>query len=185
MISDKLADLSKAEVLDKLTRQEIGPLLLQLSSIQSMLATRLLETIPNPAIDASNPDRLITVDTAADRLSFTPQYLYDLIRKGQFPAIREGKYLRIRESDLSAWIDRHREGLDNDLYNLYSSKYGRKRTTQNQKGTQSNSGTDGRDDRSVGKHGGAMGAGRSENIRAHCQVCSIAKKDELGTEPQR
>jgi len=69
-------------------------------------------------LDDPKPDTLITVYQAAERLSFTTQYVYELIRKGQLQAIRNGKYVRILNSDLDAWIERNREkGIESQLYN--------------------------------------------------------------------
>jgi excisionase family DNA binding protein len=164
-----IADLN-LESLDKISREQLPALILK-------LLARFFEPVSESATDSSVPDRLITVDTAAERLAFTPQYPYDLIRKGQFPAIREGKYLRIRESDLSAWIDKHQEkSVDNKLYYQYSTQHERKRTERNKKvnGThaRANGGQGGRE----GQYHRSVGAGRIEHFRT-CQPIHQATCD--------
>ncbi len=63
--------------------------------------------------ETADDDRLLTVTQVARILSLRPQYLYELLRQGRFPAVRVGKYVRIHAKDLQGWIDRHREkGLD-------------------------------------------------------------------------
>ena len=59
------------------------------------------------ALDPQN--HLITVREAAALLGFKPPYLYELIRRRQFPAIRSGKYVRIGVRDLHEWVQHHRE----------------------------------------------------------------------------
>jgi excisionase family DNA binding protein len=177
MMPINLADLD-SEALDKIPREQIPPLIL-------MLLAKLLEPVPSPATDSSTPYRLITVDTAAERLAFTPQYLYDLIRKHQFPAIREGKYLRIRESDLSVWIDNHQEkALDSELYQSYSKQYGRQRTKTNQKLNGTYPGANGRKNRREGKHNCTLGTGRVDDIRTRLKVHSTPGNDGHTGQPE-
>lgn len=154
-------------------------MLAQLAAVQEALAARLAEissTAPEAA--SATPDRAITVEEVANRLSFTPQYTYGLIKRHELPAIKTGKYYRVRESDLSAWMASHTENpLDNGLYNLYSNNHGRKRTGSNQKGTRLNSGANGGSDRRGAEHGSAMGAGRVKDIRAYREIHSPDCRD--------
>jgi excisionase family DNA binding protein len=177
--------IANPESLAGIPREEIPILLVQIASLQSTLAAKLLESIPKTATDFSKPDCLITVDMAAERLAFTSQYLYELIRKGLFPAIREGKYLRIRESDLSAWIDRHREKeLDNELYHPYSMFNGRERTSKDQTINGAYTGTNGRSNRRQGKHNRPLGTGRIEDIRARIKIHSASGTDQKTGKPE-
>jgi excisionase family DNA binding protein len=167
------AELSNPDVLDKIPREQIAPMIAQCAALQSALAAKLLQSIPDAAMVSSKPDCLITVDVAAERLAFTSQYLYDLIRKGKFPAIREGKYLRIRESDFSAWIDKHQENIvDNELYHPYSKRYGRQRTQTDQKLNGPYAGANGKQNRRKVKHNRPLGTGRVEDIRTRFKVHS-------------
>jgi excisionase family DNA binding protein len=162
--------------------EEIPAIMAQLAAIQSALAVRLHEraiSLPESA-PTSEPDRAITVEEAAGRLSFTSQYVYELIKRRQIPAIRTGKYVRIRECDLSAWMARHIDNpLDNKLYNLYSLNHERTRPRKHPKEVGTNTGSAGRPNRRVIEHRGAVGAGRVEDIRTHIAVHSTDSRDGM------
>ena len=64
-----------------------------------------------PGIDAG--DELLTVPEVAAELRFTRSYVYEAIRRGDLAAVRKGKCVRIRRSNLRAWLDGHTpRGLD-------------------------------------------------------------------------
>ena len=58
-----------------------------------------------PGTDAS--DEILTVADVSDELRFTRSYVYEAIRRGDLAAVRKGKYVRVRRSDLRAWLDGH------------------------------------------------------------------------------
>jgi excisionase family DNA binding protein len=49
--------------------------------------------------------RLLTVREVADAMRISTMTVYRLIKAGDLPAIRVGKHFRIRESDLSQYLD--------------------------------------------------------------------------------
>ena len=51
-------------------------------------------------------DRLLRVPEAAELLGFASSYVYEMIRRGEFPAVRRGRYVRVRRSVLKDWIER-------------------------------------------------------------------------------
>jgi excisionase family DNA binding protein len=52
------------------------------------------------------PDhRLLTVREVADTMRVSTMTVYRLIKGGELQAIRVGKHFRIRESDLSGYLD--------------------------------------------------------------------------------
>lgn len=170
--------LSDPSLTGSIPRHEIPEALASLEALKAKLLCRLIETSRDAAIPLEPRDGLITVDEAAERLSFTAQYLYELIRKSQFPAVHQGKYIRIRISDLSQWIDQHRaKPFDSQIYSLYSDIHGRKRTAGNKEVTRHHPRTNGRENRRVRKHNSAMGAERVEDIRAHFTADSSATAD--------
>jgi len=168
---DKAADL----------RPEMVPALLaQVAALVTALAARLLPVEPsaNHQTAGHSEDRLITVEEAAERLCFTEQYVYELIRKGQLPCIKQGKYKRISLSDLSAWIDEHREkGLDKELCQWHNSSNDTKRTATAKKKARSHPGANGRQNRDNLKRFGAAGTGRAENLGTHIQTCQTPSAD--------
>ena len=52
-------------------------------------------------------DEILTVADVSDELRFTRSYVYEAIRRGDLAAVRKGKYVRVRRSDLRAWLDGH------------------------------------------------------------------------------
>lgn len=53
---------------------------------------------------AKSMERLLTVEQVAERLQLTPELVRELLRKGRVPGFRMGKFWRIREADLNAYI---------------------------------------------------------------------------------
>ncbi len=172
---------------DTVPKAEIPDVLVTLEALRVKLFCRLAE----PGDTATRPellDKLVTVQEAADRLSFTPQLVYGLVRKGQLSAVRQGKYVRIRLSDLSRWMDKHTDKpLDTRLYQPYNRSHGRKRTPGNQKAARAYSSTDGRADRRAIQHGSPVGTERVTDIRTHlkadpptCTDGSRAQDERIG-----
>jgi excisionase family DNA binding protein len=160
--------------------EAVPPLLAQMAAAQCALAARLCA---KPAEDANlalaeNGDRLITVDDAAEKLKLTKQYVYGLLKSGDIPSAKFGKYVRIRASDLNAWIEKHIENpIDSNIYRSYSKSYERNRTSKNSKNAWAHSRVDGRKNRREIKHSGAMGTGRVTDIRTRREVDSTDRKD--------
>lgn len=61
----------------------------------------------NSAIDAGDKklDQVYTVPEVARLLKLSKSNLYKLVQSEQIPHIRIGKSIRIRHSDLEAWLD--------------------------------------------------------------------------------
>lgn len=89
-------------------------------------------SIAAPPTPESDADRLLTVIEAASFLGFARSYVYEMIRRGEFPAVRRGKYVRVRRSAFEEWIrqkeaDFGRGGLDMGISTMLSSSRGRER----------------------------------------------------------
>jgi len=50
--------------------------------------------------------RLLTVSQVADFLGVSEEIIYALVRKGELPSVTTGSTIRIKESDLEAYLDR-------------------------------------------------------------------------------
>lgn len=50
-------------------------------------------------------ERLLTAAEVADTLRVSTMTIYRLIRRGELPAVRVGRNYRVRERDLSAYLD--------------------------------------------------------------------------------
>ena len=164
-------------------KQEIPGIIGALESIKAKLFLQLCQSDHSFPVELKDADTLITIEEMAKRTAFTEQYCYDLIRKGEIPSVRAGKYVRIRESELSFWIESHteRKQVDKHIYKLYSNSHERKRAFKNQSINRSNSNAIGRVDRSLIKHRGEMGTGRSENIGTTIPFYPSAREVGIGS----
>jgi excisionase family DNA binding protein len=64
---------------------------------------RAAEPVEREAASAAGHE-LLTVPDAAAELRFTRGYVYEAVRRGELPAVRKGKYIRLRREDLEAWL---------------------------------------------------------------------------------
>lgn len=155
---------------ESVPKRDIPEALAKLEGLKAKLLCRLVEP-GDAATRPEVPDRLITVDEAAETLSFTKQFVYEMVRKGQLPSVRQGKYVRLRLADLSRWMDDHTERmLDKRIYHSYSTPHERKRTAGNKKAARPHSRADGGKDRCAVEHGGEMGARRVADFRTHLKT---------------
>lgn len=53
---------------------------------------------------------LLTLDEAAEMLSLSPRTLSRLLQRGEIPAVRIGRLVRVRTCDVHTWVDRQAEG---------------------------------------------------------------------------
>jgi excisionase family DNA binding protein len=56
-------------------------------------------------IDKSLKNKLLKVADASELLSVSPSFLYLLIHRHEMPAVKIGNALRIRRSDLDAFVE--------------------------------------------------------------------------------
>jgi len=49
-------------------------------------------------------DELLTIQEAAEILTVPDSWLYAATKRGTFPCVRIGRYVRIRRSDVQGWI---------------------------------------------------------------------------------
>jgi excisionase family DNA binding protein len=90
----------------ELRRDEIPALLGALEQVRALLwiqMVRVAETVEREAAGTAGHE-LLTVPDAAAELRFTRGYVYEAVRRGELPAVRKGKYVRLRREDLAAWL---------------------------------------------------------------------------------
>jgi DNA binding domain, excisionase family len=71
--------------------------------------SRVVPLVPLPSPDEL--EQLLTPSEAAELLSVPVSWIYQHARpksKDRLPYIKVGTYTRFRESELRAWLDRHR-----------------------------------------------------------------------------
>ncbi|WP_369075899.1 helix-turn-helix domain-containing protein [Nocardioides renjunii] len=49
-------------------------------------------------------ERLLTAMEVAEQLSVPESWLYGAARRGVFPAVKVGRYVRFRQEDVTEWI---------------------------------------------------------------------------------
>ncbi len=105
----------------------LPPLLGRLAALQGLLAGRLVAGAAPPGKEGARgpggpeEDRLLSVPEAAKLLNFAPSYVYELARRGVLPAVRHGKYVRVRQGALREFMERNEtKGLSKELYVTYN-----------------------------------------------------------------
>jgi excisionase family DNA binding protein len=104
--------LPEPEAIDQLGQEALHAFLLKLTAIQGRVTARIavlaLEKAAGRRADGGDGERLLTIPEVADRLRVPKQHAYELARR-ELPAVRFGKYVRVRVADLEAWVRRHRK----------------------------------------------------------------------------
>jgi excisionase family DNA binding protein len=85
-------------------------LLARCGMVQSALIARLLAASHRPVGPTEDQDCLLPVPAVAELLAVPASYAYELARQGKLPTIHLGKYVRVRASALTAWLDRRSAG---------------------------------------------------------------------------
>jgi excisionase family DNA binding protein len=84
-----------------------------LGELVLLLARFLAQASATPgttqATNPEDPDRLLTVRETAALLSVRPPHVYELVRRHTLPAVRVGRFVRLRARDLHAWTEGQRE----------------------------------------------------------------------------
>ena len=78
-------------------------LLIGLASIQPLLVQRALMG----SFAKAGEEDLLTIDQVATRLKLSQYRAYELCRQGELRAIRLGKSVRVKPSDLQAYVVEH------------------------------------------------------------------------------
>lgn len=62
-------------------------------------------------LETSIPDRLLTADEVAERLSIGLSTAYLLLQRGELPSVRIGRSVRVRPEDLRRFVLARRESI--------------------------------------------------------------------------
>ncbi len=54
-------------------------------------------------------ETILTIPEVARYLKISKSKIYYLVQRGEIPYIRIGRNVRIKESDLMKWLDKHRD----------------------------------------------------------------------------
>ena len=119
-----LATLWPLEPVDMLPADAVPAAVVHFAALQARAAARL--ALPAEATPAAGQN-LLTVPGVAARLGVPPQYVYELIRKGDLPGIRFGKYVRVDPADLTAWIAQQKGVIANGPARWQTAHHGQRR----------------------------------------------------------
>jgi excisionase family DNA binding protein len=114
-----------------LRTEDVLPLVGHLEQLRAALWVRLLRVAPQVVHEQRGDagEKVLTVPEVARELRFTQGYVYEAVRRGDLGAVRKGKYVRIRRSDLQTWLEgRSPKGLDRRPASPDSSRNGPPRT---------------------------------------------------------
>ena len=93
-----------------LPQDQIPAAIGEIEELKATLWARLLSPTAAPkAVDPEFDQSLLPVSDVAQRMGVPRQYVYELAKRGDLPAIRFGKYVRVRACDLQRWLARHRD----------------------------------------------------------------------------
>ena len=109
-----LADvLERPELVATLALEALAALYGPVARLEADLRAALLSSRPHAPAgpEAAVSDRLLTIPAVAGVLGVPEDYTYGLARRHQIPAVRFGKYVRVRESALNAWVRDHEPEL--------------------------------------------------------------------------
>jgi excisionase family DNA binding protein len=101
--------LPPLEGVDALRPDELPAFLAGLAALQGRAAARMAAESSRRNPQTTAAAELLTVPEVATRLRVPRQHAYELARRGDLASVRFGKYVRVRQADLEAWIARHRE----------------------------------------------------------------------------
>jgi excisionase family DNA binding protein len=125
--------LEQPDRVQELAAAEARALLLGMASLQEALRLQALQPLAtgNGRDEASAEDGWFTIPEVARRLRLAPSYCYQLARRGDLPALRTGKYVRVRAADLREWearLGKHAPGTGSSALLQRSRRDGRRAT---------------------------------------------------------
>lgn len=150
-----------------LPREAVATLLARCAAVQSVLTARLLSAnLSGPSPAAPGPPEALTVPQVAALLKITPPQVYALARRGELPAFRVGKYVRVSVAALQARLADPQNVLYNAVSVAYTSTRDRQRAAGPPKAARSHPAGAGRAGRGALEHPGPPGTRRDRDRRA-------------------
>ncbi len=82
----------------------------RLAELVAQEVFRLVEPRLKELSDAGPAPEYLTLQQAARLTSFSYDFVYDAVRRGELPAVKKGRDWRVGLVDLRAWMERDRGG---------------------------------------------------------------------------
>lgn len=160
-LDDLLVDPGKVRALPRTVRND---LLARCAAAILMLSSGDDVAEPKPAAPVKLSERsespiLLTVPEVAARLGYRPSNVYEMVRAGRLPAVRDRKFVRVLESALAAYIADHEQcgPLPKRVSNMLKSSHDRQRTKTLPQAARPDAARTRPTDRSSPDHSGEMG----------------------------
>jgi excisionase family DNA binding protein len=104
---DLVRILAEPDRVVALSAADVPMLLGELERVRAALWDRMLRgsAVRDLAPTGDADDEILTVPEVARELRFTRAYAYEAVCRGDFAAVRTGKYVRIRRADRRAWLE--------------------------------------------------------------------------------
>lgn len=95
--------------------------------LRARVGTLQLASAP-ARVETADAVEWLTVPEVAARLKLARSYVYQLARRGDLPAVRRGKYVRIPAGRLHEWVAAlEGNGVDTSRYTMYHRRRDRRR----------------------------------------------------------
>lgn len=168
--------LPPVEALDGLGAEALVVLLTQLGALAERARARLaLVAVPSAPVVPADDDELLSYEQVATLLTAadppqpatvkrpTPEFIADLVRRGELASVPLGKYRRIRRGDYRAWVASLRGGaVDTVMYQRHMPTRDWRRTPRPApQDPQAEPGQARRAPRRRGDYGSQVGTGRA------------------------
>jgi excisionase family DNA binding protein len=112
-------------------------------AVLAAVAARLAHARPLPEPQVTpDMDVLLSVTETAKLLSYRASYVYEMLRRGDLPAVRDRKFVRVRQSAVNEYIAQHerRGPLPLKVSRMLTSSHDRKFDEAQAQGTQTHPG---------------------------------------------
>jgi excisionase family DNA binding protein len=148
-----------AEIITTIRGLKPGELPGLLIAIAAVIAEQKPAPSREPAAGADEP--LLTVPQAAALLNYRPSFVYEMVRRGDLAAVKDRKFVRIRQSAVNEYIARHeqRGTLPLLVSQMLTSAHDRKFPEAQTQGARTHSSRAGRQTRPPSNNRGEMGNG--------------------------
>jgi excisionase family DNA binding protein len=115
MFQVEMADMKqKKKVGEQTMKAEIH---IETEQLGNEIVKRVLDALKTRRTEEAE-DTLFTVETLAEYLLVSKQWIYERVQFKEIPYIKVGKFLRFRKSEIDKWLDGHKVPAASSLSRL-------------------------------------------------------------------
>jgi excisionase family DNA binding protein len=162
-----------------LTQPVRASLLARCAAVLATLSGVILdEATPRQPALPPEPDPLIILPEAARSMGFAASYVYEMARRGDFPVVRHGRYVRARRSTIEHWIAEHEHhGVDKQVNIVLTSPRDARRSATATTAARAHTGGTRQTTRRARDHSLSLGDGRGAHLRADRATAGTVRED--------